>query len=426
MTDDAQPARGFSLRDVALLALVGTGAALFAELFRNAMHGFYLALSREGTVDFVTRFPWPARLALVALACLFAALLSRLASRRGSSGITKIADAIHEGAHPLSMRGALLRALGALVAMTAGASIGREGPLIQFGASLGQRVGARSKVADIRARELIAAGTAAGFAAAYNAPIAGALFVLEVMPKLPVRLTAARVGVATVASAVTAHALSSARPLYGTPLVEFVRSIQLVGYGALGLCAGLVGVLLMRVVRRSRTLIAESRRPRWLLSLVAALTAGLVIASAPITAGNGYDGITAMIAAPPTVAMALGLLALKLVATVASVSSGAPGGVFTPSMFLGASLAIALQRALTLLAPSLVGSSTSMAFVGMASMVAATTHAPLTAAVLAIELSGSAALSLPLLFAVGLSSLVARRLDPDNIYEVEGAESQPR
>ncbi|MFO0561343.1 MAG: chloride channel protein, partial [Polyangiales bacterium] len=391
MTDDAQPQRGFSLRDVALLAGVGAGTALFAELFRHAGHALYALVHREGAVDFVASLPFAARVALIFTGCVLAAGLARLAARKGSGGVTSIAAAIHEGTRALSLTAALLRSLGALIAMTVGASIGREGPMIQFGASVGQRIGARSGVADVRAREFIAAGTAAGFAAAYNAPIAGALFVIEVMPKLPVRLTAARAGVATVASAVVAHALSSSRPLYGSRLLEFDKSAHLIGYGALGLASGLAGVLLMRALRGTRARIGKSPLPRWLLMLIAALIAAVVIASAPVTAGNGYDGIIQQLGAPPAIAGALLWAALKLVGTVASVSSGAPGGVFTPSMFLGASLAIAMQRALEIMSPSIVGSATSMAFVGMASLVAATTHAPLTAAVLAIELSGSTA-----------------------------------
>jgi CIC family chloride channel protein len=422
MTDEAPPARGFSVRDIALLSVVGAGSALFAELFRHAGHGFYRLVHREGVVDFVTRLPFAARAAVITGACIVAALLAQLASRLGSGGVTTIAAAIQEGTRVLSISAALVRSTGALIAMTLGASIGREGPLIQFGASLGQRVGAHSRVADVRAREFIAAGTAAGFAAAYNAPIAGALFVIEVMPRLPVRLTAARVGVATVTSALVAHALSSSRPLYGARLLEFDKSAHLLGYGLLALISGALGVLVMRAVRFGRSRPARRRLPRWLWSLSAALAAAFAIALSPIAAGNGYDGILTQLATPPTVAMALLLVAIKLVATVAAVSSGAPGGVFTPSMFLGASLAIAVQQALGTVAPWMTGSVTSMAFVGMSSLVAATTHAPLTAAVLAIELSGSTAITLPVLFAVGLSALVARRLDPDNIYEVESAE----
>jgi CIC family chloride channel protein len=424
VTDDGQPQRGFSLRDLALLVTVGAGAALFAELFRHANHALYHRVGGASTVDFVTRLPFFARVALISVGCVIAALLAKLASRLGSGGVTTIAEAIHEGTRTLSITASLLRSLGALIAMTAGASIGREGPLIQFGASLGQRIGARSGVAELRAREFIAAGTAAGFAAAYNAPIAGALFVIEVMPKLPVRLTAARAGVATVASAVVAHALSSSRPLYGARGLEFDKSAHLIGYAALGLAAGALGVLVMRAVRMGRARPVSERIHRWVFRVLAALVAGVVIGLAPMTAGNGYDGINAQLAAPPAIAMALWFVAMKLVATVASVSAGAPGGVFTPSMFLGASLAIAMQRTLSMIAPSIVGSPTSMAFVGMASLVAATTHAPLTATVLAIELSGSTALVLPVLLAVGLAALVARRLDPDNIYEVEGAESK--
>lgn len=416
-SDPIEQPRGFSLRDLALLTVVGMGAALFAELFRGAIHGIYHYAHRAGTVALVAGLPWGARVAAIAIACVLGAALARRAAKRGHGSVTHIADAVREGAHPMSIRAALLRALGALLTMCAGGSIGREGPIIQFGASVGQRAG--TKTHDVRARELVAAGTAAGFAAAYNAPIAGAIFVIEVMAQLPARLTVARVGVATVAGAVTAHTLASDRPLYGAHVFNFERSAHLLAYGALGLLAGLLGVAFMKSVRAVKTQIATRGANKWAVSIVFGLVAGVLIASAPVTAGNGYDGITQSLATPPTVALALGLIAMKALATIATVSSGAPGGVFTPSMFLGAMLGIAMQRAITAVAPAMVASHESMAFVGMASMIAATTHAPLTAAVLAIELSGSAGLTIPLLLAVGLSSLVARRLDPENIYEIE-------
>lgn len=417
---DADPTlqRGISLADLLRVAAVGVGAALFAELFRVGTHAVHRLFGSEGTVRSISSLPWAGRAALVAIACVSGAWLARRASQRGSASVTKIAEIVAEGSQPLSIRGALLRALGAFVAMTAGGSIGREGPIIQFGASWGLRVGKHAH--EIRARELVAAGTAAGFAAAYNAPIAGTLFVIELMPKLPARLTVARLGVATVAGAVTAHAISADRPLYGAHALGFDHTQQLVGFALLGLAAGVVGAAFMKAIRSTRAWIASrSNASPWLVSVSFGLIAGVVIASAPTTAGNGYDGITAALQAPPSVALALALLLLKAVATLATTSSGAPGGVFTPSMFLGAMAGLALHRAVYGALPAIVGSSASMAFVGMASMVAATTHAPLTAAVLAIELSGSARLTLPLLLAVGLSSLVARRLDEDNIYEIE-------
>lgn len=418
MDAEPLPQRGISLADLARVAAVGVGAALFAEAFRAASRLVYGLFGRDGTLRWITALSWPVRVASIAVACVLGAWLARLASQRGSASVTKIAEIVAEGSQPLSIRGALLRALGAFAAMTAGGSIGREGPIIQFGASWGLRVGKHAH--EIRARELVAAGTAAGFAAAYNAPIAGTLFVIELMPRLPARLTVARLGVATVAGAVTAHAISRDLPLYGAHALGFDRTPQLVAFAVVGLVCGAIGAAFMKSVRATRAQVAARAGSRpWIVSVLFGLVAGCVIASAPITAGNGYDGITSALESRPAIAVAAGWLLLKAVATIATVSSGAPGGVFTPSMFLGAMAGLALQRAFVHLAPGLAPSHTSMAFVGMASMIAATTHAPLTAAVLAIELSGSAGLTLPLLLAVGLSSLVARRLDEDNIYEIE-------
>jgi CIC family chloride channel protein len=416
-----EPVRGFSARDVALLGVVGAGAALFAEGFRAALHGLYRALHRATVIELIERLPFAGRVALVALGCLLGAALAAAASKRGRGGVPVIAEAISFSGRALSLRAAGWRALGALVAMASGAAIGREGPIIQFGAALGLRVGSLARLADVRRRELIAAGTAAGFAAAYNAPIAGVLFVIEVIAGLPARMTVARVGVATVAGATLAHGLSADRPLYGARTFVFDRSAELLGYAVVGLSAGALGVLFLRTLRRLHARVESSSAPRAARALLGGLAAGLVIAWQPTLAGNGHDGILAQLASAPPAWMLVALLVGKGLATVATVGAGVAGGVFTPSMFMGAALGLLVHRVGSLALPWAVGSPSALAFVGMAAMVAATTHAPLTAAVLIIELSRSSALTLPLLLATGLASLVARRFDAENIYALEAA-----
>lgn len=419
--------RGFAPKDVAALAFVGAGAALFAEAFRAILHAVYASLGRESVVVMLERLPFAARVALVLVGCVVGASLARFARRRGEGGVSTISSLVAdagegdpssaEARRPLSMRAALVRVVGALAAMGVGASIGREGPIVQFGAALGQRVGERVVDVSVRRRELVAAGTAAGFAAAYNAPIAGVLFVVEVMAGGPARGSVARLSIACGVGALAARALATDTPLYGARTFAPVSAGLFVAAGVVGLVAGVAGVGFVRMLRVLRR-IARATGERWLLrAILFGLLAGLVIAFAPRVAGNGYDGIMGLLAAPEPALVVGALCAAKLFATAGSVGSGAPGGVFTPSMFLGAALGLLVHHACTSGGAPL--DAGALAFVGMASMIAATTHAPLTATVLAIELSQSHRLALPLLLANGLAMLVARRLDEGSVYGVE-------
>ena len=401
-----------------MLAFVGAGAALFAEGFRAFLHAVYWLARRESVVDLLSRMPFAARVALVCAGCVAGAALAEVAKRRGEGGVNVISGAVVEGKGALSMRAALVRAFGALLAMGAGASIGREGPLVQFGAAFGQRVGERALDVSVRRRELVAAGTAAGFAAAYNAPIAGVLFVVEVMGA-PARGSIARTGVACVAGAMAAHLVSPDRPLYGARTFALGGGSELLGATVVGLLGGLLGVVFVKLLRKVREVSRAHPDKRVVRALAGGLVAGIVIAVAPRVAGNGYDGILGLLLDANVSTVVLALLAAKLVATLGSVGSGAPGGVFTPSMFLGAALGILVHHAGISVMPSAFGDPGALAFVGMAALVAATTHAPLTATVLVIELSRSYALALPLLLATGLAMLVARRFEEASVYGVE-------
>jgi CIC family chloride channel protein len=416
------PARGFSARDVAALAAVGIGAALFAEGFRFTLHTGYVLAGEPRITALIAGLPWFLRLALVLTGCVGGAQLGQWAKRRGPGGVTAIAGAVagsDEVGEGLSVRAALLRSAGALMAMGAGASIGREGPIIQFGAALGRRFGQRALALGVRRRELVAAGTAAGFAAAYNAPIAGVLFVIEAVGGAPARGTVARIAVACVAGAAVSHLLAPDVPLYGARAFDLPGPKLLAVAALVGALSGLTGVALVRALRGLRGLTArfgDAWLPR---ALAFGLIAGSVIAAVPRAAGNGYDGIVGLLDAPEPASVLLVLLVAKVVATVSAVGSGAPGGVFTPTMFVGAALGLLVSHGARTLSPALALDPTALALIGMSATIAATTQAPLTAVVLAIELSRSHALALPLLLAAGLAMLVARRLEESSVYSIE-------
>ncbi len=418
------PVRGprESIRYLGALALVSLGAAGFAVAFRWALAlAFTYAYRAPDIVTAFERMPFALRVALPATGGLLAGF-TVLATMRatGGQGVGGVMEAVVLGRVRISMRTTLFKSLGAYLAIVSGGSIGREGPLIQFGGSTGSLVARMLRLDDERSRTLIAAGTAAGFAAAYNTPLAAVLFVLEVVTGV-VALEAILPAIvaSAIATAVT-RALAGGGPIYGLRTFTFRSSWELLAYAVLGVLAALTGQGFMRLLAAGEAFFAKTTLPTVARTALGGAIVGAIAIAIPRVTGNGYEPLNAMLNTPVPFAIVLTLLVAKAVATTASVSSGSPGGVFTPTLFLGAALGACFEHVLrAIFGVGSVGDVGAYALVGMAAMTAATTHAPLMAAVLVFELSADYAIVLPLLLATSVAVSLSRRLGPDSIYTSE-------
>lgn len=406
------------------LIAVTFGATAFAVAFRYTLEQIYETLYGAGSVVAAVRaVPVPARALVPAVGALLAGGATTLAVRRSRGrGVGEVMEAVVVGGRPLSLPATSWRALGSWSAIASGGSIGREGPLIQFGAALASTVGDRLDVSDHRRRALVGSGAAAGFAAAYNTPLAAVLFVVEVITGvqalgvvLPVMLAAA------VASAATSAAIGPG-PLYGSHPFTLVSQWELVLYVLLGVGAALVGIGFMWLLRTAERWFRKLTWPRPARAALGGLLVGAIVCVLPDVAGNGYEPIREILAGASLPFVAWFLVA-KAAATSASVGGGSPGGVFTPTMALGAALGLGMGRLFDAAISADIGSAGGYALVGMAAILAATTHAPLMAAVLVFELSGDYAIVLPLLVASATATAVARHLEPLSIYMQELRES---
>jgi CIC family chloride channel protein len=401
------------------LVMVGLLAGAFATAFRLALSAVFRTFFREpDVVEAVRSVPAVARVALPVAGGLVAGLLGAVVARRpGGHGVGDVMEAVTIGRVRVSPSATLLKALASFVAIASGGSLGREGPLILFGGASGGGVAGVLGIDEKRTRALIAAGTAAGFAAAYNTPLAGVFFVLEIVTGLVAFRVVAPVVLATVLATVITRVAVGGGPLYGLRSFSLDSSIELVGYGALGALAGLVGVGFMGLLRAGEAAFLRLPLPRAARGALGGLGVGLLAVSLPEVTGNGYEVIQRMLDGRFGVAMLAVLLLTKSIATVSSVSSGSPGGVFTPSMFLGAALGGLLGQA----ADAVGGPHASGGFVlvGMAALIAATTHAPVMATVLGFELSGDYGVVLPLFIATTIATAIARRVTRDSIYTAE-------
>ena len=400
------------------IVAVGLLSAGFAILFRGSLSALnQAAFGAHDVVHAVSTLTWWQRAIFPAIGAFLGGLVSRFLGKSGG-GVGDVMEAIVLGRVNLSMRSTVLKSFASWLAIATGGSLGREGPLIQFGGAAGKTVGQAFKLTSDQTRILIAAGTAAGFAAAYNTPFAAILFVVEVVIGVVVIEAVWPLLIATVlATGVTRFAIGPG-PLYGVHTFELKNPWELVAYAGLGVVVAIGAQGFMRTLSFGERIFKHPKLPLPWRPALGGLLAGCVIAFMPQIAGNGYEPLQGLIAGQYTWAMVLFLLAGKVFATTASVSSGSPGGVFTPTLLVGGTLGFLFATALNLVVGGTLNPG-GYVLVGMAAATAATTHAPILAAVMVFELTGDYAIVLPLLLATAIATLISRQMREDSIYMAE-------
>jgi CIC family chloride channel protein len=408
------------------VAIVAAGAlgGGFAILFRGALQlALRLAFHQPDILSAFQSLPALGRVIVPAVGGLVAGLLGMIAARRaGGHGVAEVMEAVALGRGQPSIPMALLRGLGSFAAIVSGGSVGREGPIVQFGSGVGGLLGRVLGVGPARMRALVAAGSAAGFAAAYDAPIAAVLFVLEIVTGLLAMDVVLPVLAATAVSTYLTRLALGEAPIYGLRAFRVMSAGELALYALVGALAGLVGPAFMAALDRGAGIAKRIALPRPARGALGGLLVGLIAAWLPEVCGNGSEAIALILDARVPVALLAVLLVAKLVATVTSVSSGSPGGVFTPSLFLGAALGGLVGAAGHAAAPASLPLGPlpgGYALVGMACLAAATTHAPLMASALVFELTGDVSLLPALMVGTAIATMVGRRLRPLSIYTEE-------
>ena len=406
------------LRFAIALCLVSIGAATFAVAFRASLAWWYRAVFHaSNVVDAVASVPWWLRLALPTLGGLTAGVIARLRVSP-PQGVSNVMEAVVLGNVQLSGRTTLSRVASSWAAIASGMSIGREGPLIEFGGTLGAVCGRRLHVSLDGVRVLVAAGTAAGFAAAYNTPFSAVLFVLETIVGVAAPLAMMPVIAATIVATLMTRAIVGAGPIYGQRAFALGSFVDLLWCGALGLVAAMAALGFKRALAVIEDLFERHPLTQPLRATLGGALVGTIAIGLPEVAGNGYEPLNTILDQRMIVG-AIALLAVaKVIATSLSVSSGVPGGIFTPMLLVGAAVGTlwAHLAAMTSGAPLAAG---SYALVGMAATTAASIHAPLTAAVLAFELSGDYPIVLPLLLATLVATSLSRAVGSESVYEAE-------
>lgn len=399
--------------------LVGLIAGLTAVLFRVAIEA---ADRARGALLVACHGLGATAIAIPVVACAAGAaaavwIVRRVAPEAAGSGIPHLKAVLH---HLRSLRWArvlLAKFASGVLGMGAGLVVGREGPTVQMGGAVGEMTSRWLRARPRERQSLIAAGAGAGLSAAFNAPLAGVMFVMEELRRdfAPGTLTAAFVASVT-ADVVSRYALGQ-HPVFhvAAPPVLDLSSLPVVA--VLGILSGLVGVLFNRALLGTLHVTDRFRsRPLRYAAAVGALV-GLVAWFLPNLVGSGGPIAEETLAGNLAGGVLLPFLLLRFVLTMGSYATGTAGGIFAPLLVLGALGGLLVGRGGALVLPAVVPHPAAFAILGMAALFTAIVRAPLTAIVLVLEMTGGYTLMLPLLVACFVAHLTADLLADRPIYE---------
>jgi CIC family chloride channel protein len=400
----------------ALIGLGGGFAALgFRHLIRLVQRIAYGTWSFD--LDAVHAIPWYILIFIPAIGGLLVGpLVFRLAREARGHGVPEVMEAVALRGGVIRTRLVLIKALASAISIGTGGSIGREGPIVQIGSAFGSTVGQIFRVSADRLRTLVGCGAAAGIAGTFNAPIAGALFALEVILGEFGVSQFSPIVISSVVSTIVTRSLIGDMPAFIVPSYELVSAYEMLPYAILGLAAGVVGVAFSVTLYKAEDTFDALPIPDLSKPVLGGLIIGSISLVFPHILGVGYEAIDMALASKMAWYLMLGLIVIKLTATSITIGSGGSGGIFAPSLFLGAMTGGLLGNWVHQYFPSQTAGPGAYAMVGMGALVAATTHAPLTAMIIIFEMTGDYKIIPPLMAACVISVVLATRLKRTSIY----------
>jgi chloride channel protein, CIC family len=400
--------------------VIGFAGAVCSIAYRIAtsfLHKILTGSSAPGLVESFTELPPWGRLVVPAIGGLIAGTIIHFGSRfRGQITTTDYMEAVVLGDGRISARQSLVKSLSALFTNASGGSIGREGPLVQLAAMVASLAGRVQRWTTPRLRLLVACGAAAGIASAYNAPISGSVFVAEIVLGSMAMEIFGPLVFASVIATLTVRAFLGPGPLYQIPLFRLNRNWEIIPYLLLGLTSGLVAPWFIRLLRASENWAGKISAPVYLKMCVGGLIVGMLAVFYPQVCGNGYSVVNEILGGQwlwETLAL---ILIFKVLATAATFGSGAVGGVFTPTLFVGASLGFLFGTATQYATGSALLNPSAFAIVGMGAFLAAATHAPIMAIVMIFELTLDYQIILPLMLACVVGYYTSIKIEKHSIY----------
>jgi CIC family chloride channel protein len=445
-----EAARKFKIFDdtfiLILAALVGLAGGYFAIAFRYliiyvtaalrilcgyisiGIHYLVLHISKifslQHSIDIDAftgmQFVYMSLISIIGL--MLAAFITNVFAKEAKGhGVPEVMSAVARKGGIIRPRIVIVKMFVSAICIGSGGSVGREGPIVQIGSAIGSALGQFFKVSGSAVTVLVGCGAAAGISATFNAPIAGTLFASEVILR-DIRITS--VSPILISSLVAA---SVSRAYYGNSPAFTVSHYELASYGelglycVLGLLAGLVAVVFVKVLYKTED-IFDAIKIHWLLkAAVGGLLLGLVGVDYSEIHGVGYGVIEAILNNPGQYGIIILSLfcMLKIVMTSVTIGAGGSGGVFAPSLFMGAALGGLFGICVQGIPFFDIASPGAYALVGMSAVVAGTTHAPIQAILILVEMTGNYEIILPIMISCVISNIVSKKIESGSIYTMK-------
>ena len=399
--------------------IVGALGGLAAHGFIWLIGAFQLVCTgRTGDLVHTAQgFGWQRRLLVPIVGGLAAGLAMTLGVRLAKGGrSTDFMEAIVLKDGVIAPRPVFVRCSSSLLSIASGGSMGREGPMVQLSAMLASWLGRLMRLPTPRLRLLVACGVAAGIASAYKAPIAGSLFVAEIVLGSIAMESFGPLVFAAVIATLTTRQIAEARPVYAFSGISLHSNWEAIAYIVLGFGAGALAPFFLRLLRASEQFFVSLRLPVALRLAAGGAVVGAISIRHPEVWGNGQSVVLSMLHHNWAYDALLFTLLCKVVATAATVGSGAVGGVFTPTLFVGAVWGLLFEKGYHALLPSVTLEPRAYALVGMGCFLAATTHAPLMAIIMLFEMTLDYDLVVPLMLGCVTAYYTAYGIDRRSIY----------
>ncbi len=410
----------FRTSDTAFLlffaVLAGIGAGYGAVLFRWLIHRFSAIFFDGGASLLSSLGPWYVVLIPAAGGLIVGLLVYYLAPETKGHGVPEVMYAVDREGGRIRIRVAVIKALASSVCIGSGGSVGREGPIVQIGSSLGSSLGQLFHLSRDKVKILVACGAGGGIAATFNAPLAGIFFALEIILRSYAPRHISSVVLASVLATVVSRNYLGDNPAFTVPHYQMNSPWEILFYLFFGFLAAAVAWLFITTLYKSEDIFDKLPLPGFLKPALGGLIIGIIGLYYPQIFGVGYKSIELALYGKITAGLGLILVFAKLVATSVTLGSGGSGGVFAPSLFLGAMLGVVFSKLTLLLFPSVAINPGASAMIGMAAVFAGAAQAPISSILILFEMTGDYKIILPLMTAVVIATLVLRKWSRESIY----------
>ncbi len=409
------------IRLTLLAVLIGFTAGLASVAFKAMIQFFqHLFWRASDYISAASSQPWYITLLIPALGGLIISPIIYYGAREAKGhGVPEIMESLIFRGGQIRNRVVAIKALASSICIGSGGSVGREGPIVQISSSLASSVGKLFRIRERGMRTLVAAGAAAGIGGTFNAPIAGALFAVEVLLGEFGVFSFSPIIIASVISTLTSRMITGDFSAFTVPKYTLISIWEIGPYIILGIVSGLVAILFIKTLYFFEDKFDKTPIHPLIKPILGGLLIGAIGLTLPQVFGVGYDSIDACLQNRLGLWLALLLIFMKILSTSLTLGSGGSGGIFAPSLFLGAMTGNFLGSIFHNLFPNSISSPGAFSLVGMGAVVAAGTHAPITAIIILFELTNDYKIILPLMLSSIIASLMTVGLHKESIYTMK-------